>query len=155
MTAEGGRDEGAVGTRDDDDEEALSWGPASADRSYVEGPEVAGPAGLRSDDEPEDELPEGVMSSTMLVVHGVFGGVFLLFTVAWLKSLSGIQPDLVGPLAQMMWTIGTWLAVASPVLWFVGTILLVPTRASRVRLVSFVVGAVLVLPWPFVIGFLS
>lgn len=156
MSADEGRDESAVGTRDDDDEEALSWGPASSDASYVESPVAdssAAPADEADDD--DDELPDGVMSSGMLVAHGVFGAVFLLFTIAWLKSIGGVQPSFDSQLASAMWKIGTWLAVAGPAIWFVGTILLVPTRASRARVLSFVVGVVILLPWPFLIAALS
>ncbi|BDZ51232.1 hypothetical protein GCM10025867_34730 [Frondihabitans sucicola] len=156
MTTDAGRDDAPVVTRDEDDE-ALSWGPTSADTSYLETPVDDVPVAHtdEDDEDDEDELPDGVMSSTMLVVHGVFGAIFLLFTVAWLRSVGNVQPSFDSSLAAAMWRIGTYLAVAGPAIWFVGTILLLPTSRSRTRVVSFIVGVVILLPWPFVIGALS
>ncbi|GAA4664855.1 hypothetical protein [Frondihabitans cladoniiphilus] len=155
MSVDSGRDEAGVGTSDDDDE-ALSWGESS-DKSYVEGPVVERTGwvpdqGLEDDDGDDDELPEGVMSSTMLVVHGVFGAIFLLFAVAWLKSISNVAPSFASPLADWMWRIGTWFAVASPVIWFLATVYLVPVAKPSRRFVWFVVGVVVLIPWPFLIG---
>lgn len=152
MTAEPGRDETGVGTRDDD-EEALSWGPSS-DKSYVEGPAVAQTQAV-IDEEDDDELPPGVMSSGMLVVHGVFAAIAILFVVAWLKSIGSVQPSFDSALADWMWRIGSWFAVAAPGLWFAGVIALVPTTQSRRRVLAFVIGVLLLLPWPFLIGVLA
>lgn len=155
MSADTGRDERATDTSDEsDDDSALSWG-GSSDRSYVEGPVV--PVSGDDQDDPEnddddDELPDGVLSSTGLVGHGVAAAIFLLYTVAWLKSVGKVAPSFDSVLADWMWRFGTWFAVAAPVLWFFGTLLLVPSRQSRRRAVWFVVGVVLLVPWPFVIG---
>ncbi|MCU1527559.1 MAG: hypothetical protein JWP75_1322 [Frondihabitans sp.] len=154
MTSDTGRDETGVGTRDDDDEdddEALRWG-ASSDKSYVEGPAVPQTAVAEDDDEDDDELPPGVMSSGMLVVHGVFAAIMILSVVAWLKSIGSVQPSFGSPIADWMWRIGTWFAVAAPALWFAGTIVLIPTAESRRRVLAFLVGVVILLPWPFLIG---
>ncbi|RKR73629.1 hypothetical protein [Frondihabitans australicus] len=159
MTADAGRDDAATSTADEgDDDEALSWGDSS-DRSYVEGPVVAVPDELRDDaddadeaDDDGDELPEGVISSAALVGHGVVAAILLLYAVAWLKSIGSVAPAFDSVLADWMWRIGTWFAVAAPVLWFFGTLWLVPTRAMRQRAMWFVAGIVLLIPWPFVIG---
>jgi hypothetical protein len=154
MSADTGRDERATDTSDEsDDDSALSWG-GSSDRSYVEGPVVASSGDVRDDAETDDddELPEGVLSSTGLVGHGVAAAIFLLYTVAWLKSVGKVAPSFDSALADWMWRFGTWFAVAAPVLWFFGVLLLVPARQSRRRAVWFVVGVALLVPWPFVIG---
>lgn len=152
MTADPGHDDPTIDTRDDD--EALSWGPASSDVSYLEGPQTSAVAD-DPDEADDDELPEGVLSSTMLVVHGVFAAILLLYTVAWLKSIGSVQPSFASPTADWMWRIGTWFAVAAPALWFVGVVLLVPTSASRRRFLALLVGVVLLFPWAFVMGYLS
>lgn len=152
MTRDSSGDDTPVTTHDDSDEEALSWGPVGNDTSYLETPVDDEPASAPDLDD-DDELPDGVLSSSMLVVHGVFGAILLLFTIAWLKSIGSVAPSFDSGLASLMWTIGTWLAVAAPAIWFVGTILL--TGSPRARVVSFVVGVVLLVPWPFLIGALS
>lgn len=152
MTRDARGDDSRATTHDDSDEEALSWGPVGSDTSYLETPVDDTPA-TASDSDDDDELPDGVMSSTMLVVHGVFGAILLLFTIAWLKSIGNVAPSFDSGLASAMWTLGTWLAVAGPAIWFVGTILL--TTSSRARVVSFVIGVVVLVPWPFLVGVLS
>ncbi|MGA1812454.1 hypothetical protein VH571_08720 [Frondihabitans sp. 4ASC-45] len=139
----------------DSDDEALSWG-TSSDKSYVEGP-VGSRAATAPDDEfddgdDDDELPEGVLSSGMLVAHGVFGAFLLLYTVAWLRGVGSVQPSFDSTLAAVMWRLGTWLAVAAPAIWFAATVWLVPTTRSRTRILSFIAAVVILVPWPFVIG---
>lgn len=138
------------------DDEALSWG-TSSDKSYIEGP-VGSRAATAPDDEfddeqdEDDELPEGVLSSGMLVAHGVFGALLLLYTVAWLRGVGSVQPSFDSTLASVMWRLGTWLAVAAPALWFGATVWLVPTTRTRTRILSFIAAVVILVPWPFVIG---
>ncbi|ARC57350.1 hypothetical protein AS850_09710 [Frondihabitans sp. 762G35] len=157
MSVGAGRDDAGLETRPENDDEALSWGE-SRDPSYVEGPaaDAASTAvGDDPDDDPEEddeELPEGVLSSPLLVAHGVFGAVFLLYTVAWLLAVSrGSAPNLAGvPLA--FWYIGQYLAVVSAPLWFTAALLLTPVTPPKARLIWFVAGVVVLLPWPFLLG---
>lgn len=139
----------------DSDDEALSWG-TSSDKSYVEGPvgsrAATAPDDEYDDEEDDDELPEGVLSSGMLVAHGVFGALLLLYTVAWLRGVGSVQPSFDSTLAAAMWRLGTWLAVAAPAIWFAATVWLVPTTRSRTRILSFIAAVVILVPWPFVIG---
>ena len=88
----------------------------------------------------------------MLVAHGVFGALLLLYTVAWLRGVGSVQPSFDSTLAAVMWRIGTWLAVAAPAIWFAATVWLVPTTRSRTRILSFIAAVVILVPWPFVIG---
>jgi hypothetical protein len=157
VSAGPGRDDAGIEIRDESDDDALTWGE-SRDPSYVEGPDSvettsAGEADDDLDDEPdEEELPPGVLSSPLLVAHGVFGAVFLLYTVAWLLAVSrGSTPNLAGvPLA--FWYIGQYFAVVSAPLWFAAALLLTPVRPPRTRLVWFVVGVIVLVPWPFLTG---
>lgn len=141
----------------DSDDDALSWGPSS-DKSYIEGPAGSRDSPVSTDEDDldddldDDELPEGVLSSGMLVAHGVFGAVLLLYTVAWLRGVGSVQPSFDSPLAAGIWRVGTWLAVAAPALWFLATVWLVPTTRSRTRVLSFIAAVGILIPWPFVIG---
>ncbi|AMM21302.1 hypothetical protein AX769_15660 [Frondihabitans sp. PAMC 28766] len=157
MTADTGRGDAPTGTDDDEaDDEALSWGESS-DKSYVEGPVVEVPVELRDaeDDEADgedDEPPEGVMSSGALVAHGVFAAVLLLYTVAWLVSVTrATAPSLAG-VALLLWHVGQVLAVAAPAAWFVATVALTPLRPGRKRYLWLLVGVLVLIPWQFIVG---
>lgn len=163
MSADSSRDDSRVDLRkgdgDSEVEEALSWGPTPDDPSYLETPVDDDPAAttdeIDDDDDEDDELPDGVMSSTMLVVHGIFGGVYLLLTVAWLISVSRMTaPSLSGvPLA--FWYLSTYIAIAAAPLWFVGTLAFTDLVPARRRIVWLAVGVLVLLPWPFLVGRVS
>jgi len=129
------------------DEDALSWGEED-DPTHVDAL-VDEPA----DEEPAE--PSAQTGSALLVVYGVFAGVFLLYAVGWILSLGPIGLPVDGVLPQFMYRLGEGLAVASPILWFFGVLLL--TRRSRavVRVLWFLVGIVVVAPWPFILGGVS
>ncbi|ROQ41458.1 hypothetical protein EDF46_0837 [Frondihabitans sp. PhB188] len=136
-----------------DDDEALSWGE-SADSSYVEGPARGHRGDETADDADgdEDELPEGVLSSGMLVAHGVFAAILLLYTVAWLLAVTrATAPGLAGA-SLTLWHLGQWLAVFAPALWFAATLSLTPASSARRRVVWLLVGVIVLIPWQFVYG---
>jgi hypothetical protein len=140
-------------SRDDD---ALSWAgdndptlaqgdspdvPALPDGWSVPGrPEAPGSSGER----------EGT-SSLALVGVGIFAGIYLLYTVGWFIAVSRIENPLVEPVAQAMFSLGGWLAVAAPVIWFAAAYGLTAARPRR-RFVWLLLGAVLLAPLPFVVG---
>ncbi|MBP1241366.1 hypothetical protein ABID92_000805 [Frigoribacterium sp. PvP120] len=134
---------------DDGADDALSWGDES-DASHVEGPAAA-----THDDEIDPDAPQ-VMSSASLVGHGVLGGVALLSSVGWIVSrdqfLVAFGGGLVEHVQTTLWLTGVFLALVAPLLWFVAVILLVPSQRSGRRLLVMAVGAVLLAPWPLVIG---
>jgi hypothetical protein len=88
--------------------------------------------------------------SAELLILGVLAGVYLLYTVGWL--LTAVRTDAPGTslVADAMYTLGLWLAVLAPALWF-GLAYAVVSRPSR-RLLWLVVGAVVLMPLPFVLG---
>lgn len=134
---------------DDDDADALTWGD-EADTSHVEGPAVAGgPA--------DADAPEGpaVMGSGALVAHGVLGGVALLSAVGWLVSADSFAYVFATPVMTVFWRLGVGLAVLAPVLWAVAAIVVVSVERVRRRLLVMAVGAVVVAPWPLVLGVVS
>ncbi|WP_349899413.1 hypothetical protein [Parafrigoribacterium soli] len=128
----------------DADDEALSW-DGEADPTHVDSttPDaaVAGNAGFAP----------GV-SSPMLVVYGVFGGIYLLYTVGWLIiALRGSQTTGV-PLNDIMLHLSTLLAVVAAPAWFIATLALAPTRRTWVRIAVLVLGILVLIPWGFVNG---
>ena len=89
--------------------------------------------------------------SAELVLLGVFGGVYLLYTLGWIFSVLRVQNTAAEPLSQFMFALGMWLAVLAPALWFGVTFALTRGRA-RARLVWLLVGAIVLLPVAFVAG---
>jgi hypothetical protein len=152
-----------------DADDALTWGD-EADSSHVEGPTPTGRPrrGRRSDatgdelddesDDPdeddEDDVDDGpaVMSSASLVVHGVLGGVFLLWAAGWIVAVGDFTNPFTDAISSLMWNLGELFAVVAPIAWFVAVIVLVPVDRTGRRLAWMALGALLVAPWPLVIG---
>jgi hypothetical protein len=88
--------------------------------------------------------------SAELVILGVLGGVYLLYAVGWLITAIGPAPDLADPVAQFMYALGRWFAVAASALWF-GAVLWLTAEHRRARLLWLIAGAVLLVPIPFVL----
>ncbi len=165
-----------MGVASDPDDEALSWeGDDESRRARTPGegrraradraPDAVTPpapasdptaadaearANPAADAEPADE--PGGLSTVALVALGVFAGVYLLYTVGWVLGAVGMQGKALFLIPGPVYAAAMWTAVLAPALWFAMVLLL--TRHSRdwVRLVLLVVGALLLVPWPFVIA---
>jgi hypothetical protein len=135
---------------DDSDEEALSWDGPGSDATYVEGPAVKRAVAPPLAAEPATEAP--VTSSLLLVTYGIVAGAFALYTVGWFTTVQRASVLMVDPLAQFMYELGEALAVAAPPVWF--GVVYVLTRDSRplVRLLWLLLGLVLLVPVPLVLG---
>lgn len=98
----------------------------------------------------EDE-PRGIGTVSLLML-GILGGVYLLYTIGWAVGGVGMQAKAMFMLPAPLYLASMWIAVLAPALWFVATLLL--TRGGRdwVRISSLVVGAALLVPWPFVVA---
>jgi hypothetical protein len=91
------------------------------------------------------------LGSAELVLLGVFGGVYLLYTLGWILSVLRVQNPATDPVGQFMFALGLWLAVLAPALWF-GVVFAMTRGRSRARLVWMLAGAVVLLPIAFVAG---
>ena len=98
-----------------------------------------------------DEAAAAQPGSAELVLLGVFGGVYLLYTLGWILSVLRVQNAAQDPVSQVMFALGLWLAVLAPALWFGVTFALTRGR-TRARLIWLLVGAVVLLPVAFVAG---
>lgn len=102
---------------------------------------------------PDADRRQGQMSSVALVAFGILAGVYLLYTIGWLIAAqrdAAAPTDIVG---AAMYTVGLWFAVLAPALWISATFWL--TRASgslRARFLALAAGAVVLIPWPFLVG---
>ncbi|MRG58828.1 DNA polymerase III subunit gamma/tau [Agromyces sp. CFH 90414] len=163
-------------TRDPDDDDALRWegdddptlapgwkrvgGPdsepstvdAASDGERHAADEPAAPGERPSNATTTAATPDATRQagSVELIVLGVLGGVYLLYTVGWLLTV--IRTDAPGTsiVGDAMYLTGLWLAVLAPALWFGLVFALVSRRA--LRLVWLAVGAIVLVPLPFVLG---
>ncbi|WEK14600.1 MAG: DNA polymerase III subunit gamma/tau [Candidatus Microbacterium phytovorans] len=91
------------------------------------------------------------LGNVALVALGLLGGVYLLFTVGWI--IGGLRLQEIAPFLNLIpaaYVPAFWLAVAAPAIWFVASLVLTRGRATWVRFVWLVAGAVLLVPWPFI-----
>jgi hypothetical protein len=165
---------------DDPDDEALSWGDEN-DPTYSTAPAVRGARPSRaeraadraakrdvveqgpvpgsavapvSDDAADDAdaaLPP-VTSSAVLLSLGILAGVYLLYTVGWYVSMQRDIAVPVDPFALIMSEFRQYLSIAAPVVWFAATLVLTRRHRAIVRLLWLLLGAVLLVPLPFVMG---
>jgi len=90
------------------------------------------------------------MGNALLISLGILGGIYLLFTIGWVIGglrLQGTARFLVSPIGYQ---VSLWLAVIAPLAWFATAFLLTAGRATWVRLAWLIAGAILLVPWPFI-----
>lgn len=132
----------------EDDDAALAW---AGDEKPVAPVVVERP--VRVDTVEATGKPQ--MPAALLVTYGILAGGYLIFTLGWLTSILRYNDRYSAstePLNAFMFGLGEILAIASPLLWFAAAILLTRGRKPFLRLVWLLVGLVVVLPWPFVLG---
>ena len=144
-----------------DPDDALSWdgdddsvrpGPALPDGWNAVG-KGSGSVGRSDDlgDAAESPSPEAApLSTALLLVLGVVGGVYLLYTVGWVVGGLRLKPLANLIVADAMYVPWFALAVAAPLLWFLTSFVLMRGRATWIRISVLLLGVVLLVPWPFV-----
>ena len=153
-----GRDDDALSWEGDDDRTLYTGGERTADPA----PEPALPASApraepdpvvraaeASADEDEDDVAPG-MSNVALIALGVLGGVYGLLAIGWLIGGVRLQDYALFLVAPIGYQVSLWLAVLAPVAWFATVLYLTRSGRAWVRFTLLVVGAVLLLPWPFI-----
>jgi len=154
-----------------DDDEALTWAgdrdrdttnitwsapkagksPSSSARKSSGGVAAVSRRKKRGFDTPTESATQPAVSGTNvdLIVTGVFAAVYLLITVAWLIVALRNPIQIADPLGNAMFILGLWSAIAAGPLWCGGVIVLA-RRSSLVRRgVLFVVGILVLIPWPY------
>jgi len=89
------------------------------------------------------------MSNTTLLFLGVFGGIYLLYTIGWLLGGMRLQLYALGAVPAPFYFGSFVLAAAAPVVWFAATYLLTRGVKAWQRFSWLSAGAVLLVPWPF------
>jgi hypothetical protein len=128
---------------------ALRSDPASADAASVAGSASAGTEPHWALDEtPEDPHP-GV-GNVALVAFGVLGGVYALLTIGWIIGALRLQGYALFFVAPVAFQVSMWLAVLAPAAWFTAVAVLTRSGRTWIRLLLLLAGALLLLPWPFI-----
>ncbi|QEE60912.1 hypothetical protein FVA74_04440 [Salinibacterium sp. dk2585] len=126
--------------RVDSDDDALSWG--DDDPSHVAGPSTKAPR--QASGEPVRA------SSAILVAYGVIAGIFLIYSVGWFIAVERDDFTQPGLFAEIMFQLGEFLAIASPLLWMAAVLVLVARPSHRLAWLG--LGVLVLVPWPFVMG---
>lgn len=90
------------------------------------------------------------MGNAALVSLGILGGIYLLWTIGWIVGGLRLQPIanfLVSPSGFLP---AFWLAVIAPAIWFAVVVVATRSSATWIRILWLVVGAILLVPWPFI-----
>lgn len=90
------------------------------------------------------------LSTPMLLLVGIVGGVYLLYTVGWIIGGLTLQSSAMFLIPGVMYQVALWAAVLAPALWFAAAWMLTRRSSSWVRVVALLGGALLLVPWPFV-----
>jgi len=113
---------------------------------------AAAPAAPESDADAEAQPGRRQMGNAALVGIGILSGVYLLLTVGWLLGAGRLQFVASLFLDPVAFQITLWLAVLALPLWFVTVVWLTRTTRAWVRFSLLIAGAVLLVPWPFVLA---
>jgi hypothetical protein len=126
----------------DRDEDALGWaGDERAEAPKAPRVEVVdGPLAAKS------------MPAVLLITYGILAGVYLIYTIGWVITVTRSTTTLPTIFGEAMFQLGELLAMASPAMWFASVVLLTRDRKPIVRLALLLVGLVVVVPWPFLLG---
>jgi hypothetical protein len=135
------------------DDAALAWAGdekpvAEASRPVAKAPSRVELVGTSPAAKPQ-------IPAALLVTYGILAGAYLIYTLGWIVSVQRYNATVVTspePLNAFMFGLGEILAIVAPALWFVATLLLTRGRKPVVRLLALLVGLVVVVPWPFVLG---
>jgi hypothetical protein len=134
--------------------------PAPAPAARVEAPTVLEQAELAEDALVEAELAaaekaSAQLSSAALITLGIIGGIYLLYTIGWAIVVARTTVTffpLDSLFLEVCFRIGQFLSIAAAPLWFVSALLLTQKRPWRSRLGWLLLGAFVLVPWPFIQG---
>ena len=129
---------------DDDLEEGLRWDGDPADT--VASRPTKAPVATEAP-EPAEQL-----SSALLITYGIIAGVYLLYTVGWILAAVRTSSPSSDVLVQIMFQLGQFLAIAGAPLWFSTVFVLTRGRKPGVRLLWLIIGLLVFVPLPFIIG---
>lgn len=133
------------------DDDALRW-EGDEDRLTTGEPESPARRTSKTKEESSDsESTEKTgLSSLALVSMGVFAGIYLLFTVAWLITALRNPTAIADVLGNTMFQLGMWLTVLAPALWFIAVVVIWKNMGVLKQMLWLTVGVVALIPWPYI-----
>ena len=140
---------------EDDDDAALRWDDVD-DASYDLGGEpardeqVAAPATDTRVDEARQSRPVAAVAAT-----GVFGGVYLMYVIGWLIGVAQLPLSGRDLLQEITYQFAEFLAIVSPIFWFVTTLVLTRDGSAVHRFGWLALGTLVLVPWPFLLGVIA
>lgn len=146
-----------------DDDAALHWegdearGQA-APRMRAPGPGDPDDGPQDADDEPEPVPPRGPGELALLVATGVLAAVYLAMSVGWIVSAQMLVYPGLDLFGEIMWQFGEFLSMIAPALWFAAAFTLTPEGSRRRgvrRIVALLIGVLVLVPWPALLGVLG
>ena len=91
------------------------------------------------------------ISSGEGIALGVLGGIYLLFSAAWIVTALGNPVLIEDPVGSFMFVFGLWLAALAPATWFTAVLAFGRNRSFFWRFAMLALGAAVVIPWPYLI----
>lgn len=142
---------------DNEADEALSW--AGDDDSSLLTAELADTQQSQQQVEAQDDNSERP-STLWPVLYGIFMGVFLLYLVGWaififnnpVFHLVPGEQSAVDVIVASMYEFGEALTIALPLIWLAAVFMTFPAQKRAYRFTWLLLGVVLLVPWPFVLG---
>ena len=101
-----------------------------------------------ADADADAEDAQSGLSSSEGVLIGILGGIYLLFSAAWIVTALGDPVQIEDPVGSFMFILGLWLAAAAPAAWFAAMLVFGRRRSFLWRFSMLALGAILVIPWP-------
>lgn len=129
-------------------EAAAAGGAGSASHDGDGGGDRGDAATDASADPAASDLP----APGLRLLTAAFAVVFVLWSVGWIISV-GLVP-ISGPtlVIEVLYQFSEFLAIVASALWFAATVALTPQNRLAPRLGWFALGALVLLPWPLVLG---
>jgi hypothetical protein len=105
---------------------------------------------IEEDGTVSDSVERPPLSTPMLLLIGIVGGIYLLYTVGWIIGGLTLQSSAMFLIPDVMYQVALWAAVLAPALWFGAVWILTRRSAPWVRVAGLLAGVLLLVPWPFV-----
>lgn len=146
---------------DGDEEQPPQASPKAPAPALPEGWEAVGKGSeevvtVASDGSSTEAVEHGApaqLSTTMLLAVGVLAGIYLLYTVGWVIGGLRLQVFAEGFLLSdaLAYRVSMVLGMVAPTLWFLTAWVLTGRSKSWVRIAALLIGAAVLVPWPFVL----
>ncbi|WP_440708633.1 hypothetical protein [Herbiconiux sp. YIM B11900] len=100
----------------------------------------------------EAEAASKQMSSAALIAFGVLGGIYLLYTIGWIISFTRVEVASELTFGVFTDIVARTLAIAASPFWFIATLVITQKKDVRYTMLWLVIGMLVLVPWPFLIG---